>query len=132
MVVDDWATIETHSIFFEHIVSGTDHEIEFTMANSANSQGKVKHHDAYYFDNIVLMAPSTKESEMADDLSVNNLKDFLSDEAKHNLLVFGDTESRRHARKLANVLGVDFEPYTFHLRDNSQSDPWRITSRNIF
>ena len=48
---------------------------------------------------------------MAADLGVDNLKDFLSDEADHNLLVFADTESRRHARKLANNLGVDFEPY---------------------
>lgn len=112
VVLDDWATVETHSILFEHIgKSGKlGHEIEFAMA-SKGPQGKVKHRDAYYFDNIVLMAPSTKENEMADDLSVNNLKDFLSDEARHNLLVFADTESRRHARKLANNLGVDFEPY---------------------
>lgn len=53
----------------------------------------------------------TIENDIAADLSVNNLKDFLSDEADHNLLVFADTESRRHARKLANNLGVDFEPY---------------------
>ena len=80
------------------------------MANKGPS-GKVKHHDAYYFDNIVMMAPSTKENEMAADLGVDNLKEFLSDEADHNLLVFADTESRRHARKLANNLGIDFEPY---------------------
>ena len=111
VIVDDWATVETHSIFFDHIGKGKlGHEIEFAMANKG-PQGKVKHHDAYYFDNIVMMSPSTKENEMAADLGVDNLKEFLSDEADHNLLVFADTESRRHARKLANNLGVDFEPY---------------------
>ena len=58
-----------------------------------------------------MMASSTKENDMAADLSVNNLNEFLSDEADHNLLVFADTESRRHVRKLANNLGIDFEPY---------------------
>ena len=71
----------------------------------------MKHHDAYYFDNIIMMSPSTKENDMAKDLGVNSLNEFLSDESDHNLLVFSDTESRRHARKLANNLGVDFEPY---------------------
>ena len=107
--------MESHSIFFDHIGQGKlGHEIEFAMANQGPS-GKVKHHDAYYFDNIVLMSPSIKENEMAADLGVNNLKEFLSDEARHNLLVFADTESRRHARKLANILGVDFEPYVSEL-----------------
>ena len=69
---------------------------------------------------------------MYEDLGVQNLKDFLSDEADHNLLMFADTESRRHARKLANNLGVDFEPYTFYLKDNSQVDPQRVTSKNLF
>lgn len=113
VVVDDWATVESHSILFDHIGKGKlGHEIEFAMANTG-PQGKVKHHDAYYFDNIVLMSPSIKENDIANDLKVNNLREFLSEseDAKHNLLVFGDTESRRHTRKLANNLGVDFEPY---------------------
>jgi hypothetical protein len=31
--------------------------------------------------------------------------------AGHNLMIFGDIDSRRHVRKLANAFGVDFEPY---------------------
>lgn len=60
VVVDDWATVETHSLFFEHMGKGKlGHEIEYAMANTG-PLGKVKHHDAYYFDNIVMMSPSIK------------------------------------------------------------------------
>lgn len=59
VVVDDWATIETHSVFFNHIKESLGHEIEYATATSGPS-GKVKHHDAYYYDNIMMMAPSTK------------------------------------------------------------------------
>ena len=57
VVVDDWATVETHSIFFSHIKKQLGHKVEFAMSNSV---GKIQHHDSYYFDNIVLMTPSSK------------------------------------------------------------------------
>jgi len=110
VLVDDWATVETHSLFFDHVKGNLGHEIEYAMANQG-PDGKIKHHDAYYFDNIVMMAPSTKENDVAGGLGVSDLSEFLSYEADHNLLVFVDAESRRHARKLANNLGVDLEPY---------------------
>ena len=44
------------------------------------------------------------------DLGVDPLTEFLS-AANHNLLLFADSESRKHARKLSNNLGVDLEPY---------------------
>ena len=59
VVVDDWSTVETHSVFFDHIRSALGHKIEFAMSETGPS-GKVKHHDAYYFDNIVMMSPSVK------------------------------------------------------------------------
>jgi oligosaccharyltransferase complex subunit beta len=37
-------------------------------------------------------------------------KDVEAPERSHNLMVFGDIDVRRHARKLVNHLGVDFEP----------------------
>ena len=58
VVVDDWATVETHSVFFDHIRNKLGHKVEFSMSD--DSVQKFKHHDAYYFDNIVLMTPSTK------------------------------------------------------------------------
>ena len=116
VLVDDWATVETHSLFFDHVRSNLGHEIEYAMASQGPS-GKVKHHDAYYFDNMVMMAPSIKESDIAEGLGVTHLNEFLSDSADHNLLVFADAESKRHARKLANNLGVDFEaPVSFSLK----------------
>ena len=57
VVVDDWATVETHSRFFSHIKDTLGHKLEFSIATSVQ---KFKHHDAYYFDNIVLMSPSIK------------------------------------------------------------------------
>ena len=127
VLVDDWATIETHSAFFDHIKMNLGHEIEYAISTEGPA-GKVKHHDAYYFDNIIMMAPSTKgksqhstydinqhnpslENAIADGLSVDDFVEFLSDEADHNLLLFANNESRRHTRKLANSLGVDLEPY---------------------
>ena len=59
VLVDDWALIETHSAFFDHIRSDLGHEIEFATATEGPA-GKVKHRDAYYFDNIVMMSPSVK------------------------------------------------------------------------
>ena len=127
VLVDDWAIIETHSTFFDHIKMNLGHEVEYAISTDGPA-GKVKHHDAYYFDNIIMMAPSTKgkshspsnntnllicslENAIADGLSVDDFVEFLSDEAEHNLLLFANNESRRHTRKLSNSLGVDLEPY---------------------
>ena len=51
------------------------------------------------------------ENEAADGVMVEDLVDFLKadGDGKHNLLVFGDNESKRHIRKLVNHLGIDFE-----------------------
>ena len=75
---------------------------------------------------------SCLESDIAKDLGVTHLNEFLADEAAHNLLVFADSESRRHVRKVANNLGVDIEPYGYQLMDHSKVEPKKVTSRNIF
>lgn len=62
------------------------------------------------------------------------------------MMLFANLESRRHVRKLANNLGVDFEPYVSEedlfviksldqgssVRDNTQADPSVVSSKNIF
>lgn len=58
IVLDNWATIETHSVFFSHLKDKLGHKLEFAMA--ATGPHIVKHYDEYYFDNIVFMAPSSK------------------------------------------------------------------------
>ena len=75
---------------------------------------------------------SCLEGDIAKDLGVAHLNEFLTDEAAHNLLVFADSESRRHVRKVANNLGVDIEPYGYQLMDHSKVEPKKVTSKNIF
>lgn len=50
------------------------------------------------------------ESEVMEGLEAENLIEFLKGENR-NLMVFADSESRKHVRKVANSLGVDFENY---------------------
>jgi hypothetical protein len=50
------------------------------------------------------------ENEIAEGLNVSDIVEFF-EHAGHNLMIFGDIDSRRHARKLANHFGADFEPY---------------------
>ena len=58
IVLDNWAIIETHSVFFKHLKDKLGHKLEFAMASTGPQI--VKHYDEYYFDNIIFMAPSSK------------------------------------------------------------------------
>lgn len=118
-MLDNWATVETHSVFFNHLTERLGHKLEYAMASTGPHI--VKHYDEYYFDNIIFMAPSSKgkfvlllktytENEIAEGLNVPEIVEFF-EHAGHNLMIFGDIDSRRHVRKLANHFGVDFEPY---------------------
>ena len=124
VVLDNWATIETHSMFFSHLKDKLGHQVEYAMAGTGPHI--VKHYDEYYFDNIIFMAPSSKgksawglmrvlENEIAEGLNVSDIVEFF-EHAGHNLMVFGDIDSRRHVRKLANHFGADFEPYVSFMR----------------
>jgi len=56
VVLDNWATIETHSVFFEALrMRGQD--LEFQMITPTP---KIKYYDEYFYDNIILMAPGAK------------------------------------------------------------------------
>ena len=108
VLLDNWATVETHSVMFDHLKNKIGHKVEFAMADVGPSI--VKHYDEFYWDNILIMAPSMKESEVATGLKVDDMMEFFSAE-DHNLLLFGDIDARRHTRKLATRFGVDFENY---------------------
>ena len=117
VVLDDWGKIETHSLLFDYIGKKLGHEVQFDMVTELTARlkfpdGKVGH----YYDNIVLMAPSSKKDVSNSMYSVDNLVDFLKEE-DHNMLIFADTESRRHVRTIANKLGVDFEPNVSTLKE---------------
>ena len=75
VLLDNWATIETHSVFFDHLKSEIGHVVEFAMGDVGPPV--VKHYDQFFYDNIILMAPSFKESEIAKGLKVNDLLDFF-------------------------------------------------------
>ena len=64
-----------------------------------------------YFSNLArLLFLCILESEVIEGLEAENLIEFLKGENR-NLMVFADSESRKHVRKVANGLGVDFENY---------------------
>lgn len=56
VLVDDWATLETHSVFFESL-RRDGHNLVF---ESANPPPQIKYYDQFYYDNIIMMAPSVK------------------------------------------------------------------------
>jgi len=63
VLVDTWATLETHSIFFEHIktMGGGNHTLEFKLiSGSPNDPVGIQQFNKYFYDNIILMAPTVK------------------------------------------------------------------------
>ena len=108
VLLDNWATIETHSIFFDHLRSEIGHQVEFAMADVGPPV--VKLYDSFFYDNIILMAPSFKESEIAKGLKVDDFMEFFETQG-HNLMIFADIDARRHVRRLATNFGVDLENY---------------------
>lgn len=57
VLLDDYALVETHSIFFDSL-SRDGHQLQFEMI--APNPPAIKYYEDYYFDNIILMAPSVK------------------------------------------------------------------------
>ena len=112
VLVDTWATLETHSIFFEHIKSmgAGNHTLEFKLiSGNPNDPVGIQQFNKYFYDNIILMAPTVKS--FGKDLKIQQLLEFV--DFHHNLMVFLDKNSRKVHRSLANEFGVDFEDYGF-------------------
>ena len=62
VLLDSWATIETHSLFFEHIHGKVEeghlgHKVDFFMAKDAP---KITFLDKMLYDNIIMMTPAAK------------------------------------------------------------------------
>ena len=64
--------------------------------------------------------PICIENEVAKGLNVDDLTEFF-DKTGHNMMVFADFDARRHVRRLANNLGVDFEGFVSGLKDASKA-----------
>jgi len=120
VLLDNWATVETHSLFFSHLKNNLGHTIEYAMASEAPL---IKYHDKQYFENIIMMTPSVKEADFPDDLNVKSIIEFLQSkdannpDVTHNLMVFADVDARRHTRKVVNELGIDFEDTGSYVSD---------------
>lgn len=56
VLLDDWATVETHSLFFDSLRKDG-HNLLFETANPAPP---IKYYEYFFYDNIVLMSPSVK------------------------------------------------------------------------
>ena len=56
VLVDDWSLLESHSLFFDNLRKDG-HAISF---ESANPPPNIKYYESYFYDNIILMAPSVK------------------------------------------------------------------------
>ena len=93
VLVDTWATLETHSIFFDHIrqMGSGNHTLEFKLLTGHES-GKVdiQKFNKYFYDNVILMAPTAKSFGI--DLAVKDILEFV--DFHHNLMVFLNNESR--------------------------------------
>jgi hypothetical protein len=102
VLLDSWATIETHSIFFDTLRRDGGHTLHFEMASTAP---QIKYYQEYFYDNIILMAPSVRDLKSPN--SEKDLIDFV--EANHNIMIFGDIDSRKAIRSLFNDFGADLE-----------------------
>lgn len=138
MLLDNWATIETHSIFFETLKQNG-HSIMFEMVSPAP---QIKYYEEFYFDNIILMAPSVRGKvslsltitiiDLKSPISNKDLIEFL--EANHNMMIFLDTDSRKSLKMLANEFGVDFEnvvSYIIILKMNTRVINYKIMNQSI-
>lgn len=60
VVLDNWATVETHSRFFDHLSHDLEHEVRFAMMDTEWLE--YKELESWRVDNVIFMAPSIKES----------------------------------------------------------------------
>jgi hypothetical protein len=108
VLVDTWATLETHSIFFDHIqnMGGKNHTLEYKLiAGNANDKVEIQAYQKYFYDNIILMAPTV--SSYGKDLLIKDILEFV--DFHHNIMAFFSNESKTISRKLANEFGSDLE-----------------------
>lgn len=59
VLLDDWATLQTHSILFDTLKKDG-HNLVF---ENAYPGPQIKYYDEFFYDNIILMAPGVKGKE---------------------------------------------------------------------
>lgn len=89
VLLDNFATAELHSEFFNYLQGPFhDHEVEFALFDKVeNPELSFKELDEWAYDNVIIMAPSVKESQISKDLDLKEVINFFK--AKdHNMMIF--------------------------------------------
>jgi len=130
VVVDTWATLETHSIFFDHIrqMGAGNHTLEFRLiSGSAQESQVIQQFNKYLYDNIILMAPTVKSFGL--DMKIKDLLQFV--DFHHNLMVFANDQSRKVVRDLVNEFGMDFEDYGYVMQGGLAPEGTDMKGENV-
>ena len=114
VLLDDWHTIDTHSLFWEQIRK-MGFELEFKMID--DNDIKLTYFGEYLYVNIIYFASSFNEDvSKKNDIQIQNLLKFLDD--GHDMLLFGNKDVGNFLRKFANEFGVDFDDYDSQIKDS--------------
>jgi hypothetical protein len=106
-------------MFFDYIknMGAGNHTLEYKLiSGQAGDQVNIQKLDKYFYDNIILMAPTVKD--YGSDLKIKDILQFV--DFHHNLMVFLNNESRQVSRDLANEFGVNFDEYGYTLNGGKQ------------
>ena len=86
---------------------------------------KIQRFDKYFYDNIILMAPSVRS--FGKEVKVKDLLEFV--DTGHNIMVFASSDSRKVVRDLANEFGLDFEDYGYSMQGGQPPKDMSYTSQ---
>lgn len=108
-------------MFFDYIrnMGGKNHTLEFKLiSGNSGEQVNIQKFNKYFYDNIILMAPTVKDYGM--DLKIKEILEFV--DFHHNLMIFLNSESRQISRDLANEFGVNFDEFGYTLNGGKQAE----------
>lgn len=66
-------------------------------------------YDKYFYDNIILMAPTVRS--FGSEIKVKQLLEFV--DSGRNIMVFASSDSRKNVRDIGNEFGLDWEDYGY-------------------
>ena len=66
-------------------------------------------YDKYFYDNIILMAPTVRS--FGSEIKVKQLLEFV--DTGRNIMVFASADSRKNVRDIGNEFGLDWEDYGY-------------------
>ena len=133
VLLDDWHTIDTHSLFFNQI-KDMGYTLEYKMID--DNDIKLTYFGEYLYTNIIYMASSYNEDiSKKSEINIQNLLKFIDE--GHDMLLFANKEVGSFLRKLSNEFGVDFDDYDSQIKDSlyihnlkSSLNPQLIAMRN--